>query len=241
MASGAPDSHESLLERTLARFGALGPLVTVPARAEYLHVTGTWKAAPARLWGALYAAPGLASLRLALITAGELSILNVLAIPAPGSAAPLFGADLVRLPGRDRMAAVDLSPGLPPSAGAPPWLDRQAAVAGRYCDLPSGGVLPEWATRVFSPHPLYTRYPPEQEARAQQAFMAYLELFLLLVAAIPAQPALCQPQRQALRAYAEAHRLEDRGLLMLGRMFGEAWAARYLTDFLFPDPGPDQV
>jgi phycocyanobilin:ferredoxin oxidoreductase len=152
------------------------------------------------------------------VRGAALEIGNVLCLPRRDLLLPIFGADLVRIGAQPAMIAADLSP----VAGE----NVEAVSAGRP-PLPPGGELPAWARQVFSPHALYTRVSDADLDDARRAFLAFPRTLMALRAA-PGDSSAAQ------RRYCVAHLEDDRGLQLLARMFGDAWAQRFLREVMFP-------
>ncbi len=136
------------------------------------------------------------------------------------------------------MLAADLSPTLPPGEDR----DRQLAPLARrrsaHPDLPLGGVLPAWCAAWFSRHALYTRVAPDQLPAAVAAFWDFPRAFVELTRRTGPRPELAGDVAGRQAGYAAAHRTDDKGLGLLGKMFGDGWAERFLEQVLFPVTPP---
>jgi phycoerythrobilin:ferredoxin oxidoreductase len=133
-------------------------------------------------------------------------VLNFVAFPHPWANLPVFGADLVTLPG-GHLVLVDLHPMASPAAHATQVLPALLPIHTKYQGsssieefqgqgrgevstlLPWGGPLPEEAKHFFSPAALWTRLPNDASGNAQLqdlvcrgAMLEYLEVFLDLCA-----------------------------------------------------------
>ena len=224
--------HEA--ERTLAE--GLG-LERVLLDADLAHAAGTWKGAPVTIETRAWRGGAVRWARVATVSGGGLEIGNVMALPQLDLTLPILGADLVSLGARGAgvMIAADLSPVLPAGDARERQLRAFATRLSPYHDLTPGGELPAWCARWFSPHALYVRPTAEELPRAAEAFRETVCEFVALSAAATAEPGSRAAVAEAQRGYAAAHREDDRGLGLLGRMFGEQWADRYLREVLFPD------
>jgi phycocyanobilin:ferredoxin oxidoreductase len=221
-----------------ALVGALGlrPRPLAPALAER---SGTWKDAPVRIETRAYAGGRLRYARFALLRGADLTIANLLCLPRTVYPLPILGADLVAL-GRERgMLAADLSPVLPPGTERDDQLAALAAARAAHPELPPGGELPAWCAAWFSPFALYTRIGPGQAAAAARAFGDFPRVFAELVRAAAPRPDLRDRTAARQDGYAAAHRTDDKGLGLLAKMFGPAWADRYVAEVLFPPAGAD--
>jgi phycoerythrobilin:ferredoxin oxidoreductase len=122
---------------------------------------------------------------------------------------PIFGADIVSLPGNRHLVALDFQPVLPPrdddAGGEGPstliiperysrFDDRLRALHSKYQGgatppLPWGGDIPGEAARFFSPHALWTRLGGAGAADAVgtvvwEAYREYVDLYLELMRAV---------------------------------------------------------
>lgn len=218
-------------EEWLVRDLGLEPLAVDDEMASRV---GVWRDAPVTIETRAYRSERVRYARFAVILGQGLEIGNLLCLPEPALPVPIFGADLVAARRDLAMIAADLSPTLPVGPGR----DRQlAGIAARRASgpiLPSGGELPAWAAERFSPHTLYTRITPDDLSLAVEAFRAYPAACIDAVTMTDPLPALSSQVASAQDTYMTAHRVDDKGLGLLRRMFGAAWADRYLTDVLFP-------
>ena len=224
-------------ERLLAESLSLRPIALPPelARAE-----GEWKGAPVVIETSAHGGGAVAYARFATVwqpgaePGRALEIGNVLALGAPSSGLPVLGADLVGMGARGRMIAADLSPTLPAGPARDAQLAPLAEGASARARLTPGGELPDWCARFFSPHALFVRPGPEELPAALAELDRYPRLFCRL-AREPGDVANGTSAAAAVqRQYLAAHRTDDKGLGMLARMFGEAWARRYVGEVLFP-------
>jgi len=128
---------------------------------------------------------------------------------------PIFGADIVSLPGNKHLVALDFQPVLPLDDGVvganekePPSLfprryshleEKLAAIHAKYQNkdsdpaspLPWGGDIPPQARRFFSPYALWTRLGDKQAAETVntvvwRAFRDYADLYVELMHAVQA-------------------------------------------------------
>lgn len=215
---------------------ALG-LRPVPLAPGLGGADGVLRDAPVRLETRAYVGPGIGWARFATMTSPSIDVGNALCAPDGGRPWPILGADLVSVvPGRG-MVAADLSPTGDDAAEreaqvAP--LARRRAVAP---PLPDGGALPAWCARFFSRHHVYTRIGDDRRDAALAAFADVIDAFVEVTRATgeAGDPA---PRAATRRAYDAAHRDDDRGLDLLSRAFGAAWATRYVREVLFPGDEP---
>ena len=206
-------------ERRIVSRLSLRPVALDPQLAA---AAGSFKGVEVSLQARSYAGGAIAFARFVELWGGALEIANVLCLPRTSLALPILGADFVSVSSQWAMFAADLSP-VPGSA--PAALLTHA--------LPSGGKLPDWCDRVFSPQPLYARVGVDQRDEACAAALDRVDQFCALAAA--GGPTGSEREiSHAHREYARAHLEDDKGLSMLARMFGDAWAARFLREVMFP-------
>ncbi len=230
-ASGDPTHLIDEAERFLVDRLSLSP-VDLPSQLQ--AASGQWKSAPVTITTKAYAGGVVRYARFATVQGAGLQIGNLLVLADPTYVLPILGADLVALGERPTMLAADLSPVFPAGPGRAAMNAVVGAALGPRPLLPGGGDLPAWCAALFSPHVLYTRVDVVESENAAAAFRAYPEAFVSLVRAARPQPDLAETVRTGQDAYAAAHRLDDKGLGLLAKMFGNAWAHRYLTEVLFP-------
>lgn len=218
-------------EAGLVRDLALRPVALDPSLAA---AEGTWKSAPVAIETRAYRGDRIQYARFVVIRGGGLEIGNVLCLSDPTYPLPILGADLVALGQEQAMLAADLSPVLPAGAERDAQLAPLLARRARWDQLPGGGALPDWCSDWFSPAALYTRIAHSQLDRAVAAFRDFPRSFIELAFGAAPRPDLAAGVAAVQAGYAAAHRTEDKGLRLLAKMFGAAWAERYTNEILFP-------
>ena len=218
-------------EQALVQDLGLRPLSLAPALAR---ADGAWKGEPVSLETRAYAGGAIRYARFAQLVGPGLEIGNVLCVPDPLYPLPILGADLVALGRATGMLATDLSPTLPPGPERDHQLASFPSLGLARSSLPSGGALPGWCQAWFSPHALFTRVPLERADEARRAFAVFPRVFTRLARQATPRPDQAAAVRAAQAGYAAAHRADDKGLGLLARMFGAAWADRYVGEALFP-------
>ena len=210
------ECERRIVSRLLLRPVALDP--------QLASAAGSLKGVEIALEARGYAGGAIAFARFVELWGGALEITNLLCLPRTSCALPILGADFVSVSSQSALFASDLSP-VPGSAPAAPLAHA----------LPSGGKLPGWCDRVFSPQPLFSRVGADRRDEACAAVLGRVDQFCALAAA--GGPAGSEREiSHAQREYARAHLEDDKGLAMLGRMFGDAWAQRFLREVMFPAP-----
>ncbi len=193
----------------------------VALSAGFASVRGSWKGAPVELKARAYEGGAIGYGRCIELWSGELSIGNALFLPRFDMPLPVFGLDVVAPGHGGVMVAADLSPMVP-----------GASIDLLRVELPTGGELPQWCKRWFSPEALYTRLPLAELNDVAEPVLARVRA---LAATHPAPaPSREAEMAAAQRACCAAHLQDDKGLGILGRMFGETWAQRFLREVMFP-------
>jgi hypothetical protein len=195
---------------------------------------GQWKSDAVTIRTRAYDGGVVRYSRFVTVEGAGLLIGNLLTLAHPNYSLPILGADIVAIGGRPTMVAVDLSPAFPVGPARTAMDAAVGAALGPRPQLPTGGELPEWCAALFSPHALYTRVHAVDSEKAAAAFRDYPQAFVSLVRQAEPRPDLAGTVRNGQGAYAAAHRLDDKGLGLLGRMLGKDWAERYLNEVLFP-------
>jgi phycocyanobilin:ferredoxin oxidoreductase len=209
-------------------------LSPLPLPADLAHASGSWKGSEITIETKAYGSDVVRYARFAVVRGAELQIGNVLCLPQENHPLPILGADLVGVRAGTGMVAADLSPTLPPGVGRDSQLALLAERRAGRPSLPSGGALPDWCTRWFSPHYLYTRGSAEALQGIEEAFHDFVEIFATLARDSIPHPEQASDIAGAQRGYLEAHLTDDKGLNLLGAMFGKEWSQRYIGEVLFP-------
>ena len=146
---------------------------------------------------------------------------------------PIFGADLVTLPGNKHLILIDFQPflktdkfntdpdentdegyfSLPDNSFLQRLQDlHQKHVQGNKDDLPWGGDIPPNAKRFFSPYALWTRLGEKDNAlqmvqtKVYDAFVDYLDLYIdILTAAASKEDEFVAVGEEETRSLKEGH------------------------------------
>lgn len=244
-ASGAawpPDFGAAVREAEQELVGALG-LEPLALPAGLAHAEGTWQGEPVRAMTRGYRSDRAVYARFTVVEGAGLSIGNVVCLPADDSALPILGADLVWIGTRPDVAmiAADLSPSLLAGRRRERQLERVRAELSeaqkRTKALTRGGPLPAWCESLFSPHALYVRMGSNEIERGIEGFGMYVSALSRLASiGADAESTVATEDVRAGRArYCEGHRVDDKGLMLLARLFGHDWAREFVHEVLFPD------
>jgi phycocyanobilin:ferredoxin oxidoreductase len=234
------------VERRLVAALGLEPRSLPP---ELARLDGVYREKPVRLEARAYSGGALGYARFVELDGGELEIGNILLLARPELGLPVFGADLVGL-GRDTAVVVaDLSPMTDDEAER----RSQLAVLERHRtarpELETETDLPAWAEPWFSSGALCARIGSDRAADAAAAIgefaSAFVELWQRSTSELPEGERRAAPAPERARAVSErqtrynaTHRQDDRGLLLLRRMFPPERADRFLREVLFPERTP---
>jgi phycocyanobilin:ferredoxin oxidoreductase len=134
------------------------------------------------------------------------------------------------------MLAADLSSILPPGEERARQLEPLAELRAAHPELPPGGELPAFCSAWFSPHALFTRFGIGEKAAVERAYLDFPRAYVAIArrCELGAPPSDSSAVARAQARYLADHRAEDRGLKMLDKLFGTAWASRYVQHLLFP-------
>lgn len=222
-------------EETLIRRLDMSPLALPP---DLERREGCWKGESVSIETRAYLRAPVAYARFAVVRGASLEIGNILCVPSHDHPIPILGADLVAIRRDLGMLAIDLSPTLPPGNQRIEQLSGLARARERHPPLPEGGQLPAWCSAWFSPHAVYTRGGPEELQPARSVVRDVVRVFVELAKrSSPSPQSACHVER-VRQGYMAAHRSDDKGLNLLGKMFGQEWAERYVSRVLFPHVPP---
>lgn len=167
----------------------------------------------------------VAEARLVRIRGNSVSIFNCLIFPFCPDRSPVFVAELLVTGGQLRLAFLDVqTPGLrDPSIAC----SRTAELAKRYGGLNHREPAPRWALEFSSGYPAYLRPTGQVEIPMTELYSDYLRVWADLTQAAPPQPS------SELDSFKRLHRDESPVADYLTRVFGEAWASRFMNGFLY--------
>ena len=214
-------------------------LASVPLPPGLDEREGRWKGERVSIVTRAYSGGPIEYARFAIVRGAGLEIGNILCVPFCRYPLPILGADLVAVRHDTGMLAIDLSPTLPPGQERETQLHAVARARASHPVLPPGGTLPAWCADWFSPHAVYTRGSPADLRAAPAVVHDLVTTFLRMVDDCAPRPELDAHVGGVRQGYLAAHRTDDKGLNLLGKMFGQEWAERYVREVLFPDMPPD--
>jgi phycoerythrobilin:ferredoxin oxidoreductase len=178
-------------------------------------------------------------------TTTGIQVLNFVIFPSVESNLPVWGIDLVSLPGDKHLLAVDAQPmtTAPTSTDVEchsPWQEwYQTHVVDRNVEW--GGEMPEAVEKFFSPHAFWTRLKGDKDAiqriqtEVYEAFCHHLVLYLAMVEeAANKESTDTSSSHNHQQEYLDYRLANDPARPMLHRLYGEEWSEKLLTEILFP-------
>lgn len=187
-----------------------------------------------------YSAPKFRQIRSALVTTtGPTQVLNFVMYPDPSYDLPIFGVDLVSLPG-GHIICIDFQPAAPISEH-PQLLkhyDEVKHISKKWSELlPSGGDLPKGVADYFSPHVIWSRAKDSQivDTVGKDALLEYLKCYLNAAEAATkvGDSSFLQVLEAGHISYSRYRRINDPGRGMLGYLFGVEWTEDLIENVLF--------
>jgi hypothetical protein len=215
--------------------------------AELGRLDGAFREKAVRLEARAYSGAAITYARVVDLAGDELEIGNILLFARPELGLPVLGVDLVGLGRETAIVVADLSPVTPDEAERREQLGVLQRHRTHEPRLFAGADLPAWAHEWFSSEALCGRIGSERAADARDAVGEFASAFVELVqrSTLPEGERRAAESPERARAVSErharynaTHRQEDRGLLLLRRMFQPEVADRLLREVLFPERMP---
>eukprot|EP00590_Aulacoseira_subarctica_P002662 CAMPEP_0172432854 /NCGR_PEP_ID=MMETSP1064-20121228/65181_1 /TAXON_ID=202472 /ORGANISM="Aulacoseira subarctica , Strain CCAP 1002/5" /LENGTH=273 /DNA_ID=CAMNT_0013180425 /DNA_START=276 /DNA_END=1097 /DNA_ORIENTATION=+ len=184
-------------------------------------------------------------------------VLNLVIFPSTHYDLPIFGADIVSLPGDKHLVAIDLQPirmmmsshnETTTNKGelvlSERHLSRLRQLHSQYSqDFLWGGDIPDAAKRFFSPYALWTRLSGPDSVRVLQTtifqcFQDYLALYMDILAQAPSLAEdgdgdFRDSIKRGHNDYLTYRRTNDPARPLLKRLFGEEWSESLIAEVLF--------
>ncbi len=184
--------------------------------------------------------------RMVSFCGGGYDVFNLLLMPKIERNLPIFGADVVCLPG-GALAAVDFQPARESDGSdyyqSSLYTDFAESIGKVKSKLPSGGDLPPAAQRYFSPYALWTRTPPlakgdDDLELLTNSVLDSLKVYLDLIKNPQASKSVnfVSPQSHFLQEYLQYRIENDPAKRLLMGAFGEQWTDEVIKTVLFPNP-----
>jgi len=209
---------------------------TLPRELERL--SGTFREKPATLTARAYSGPSCRYARFVELESEELEIANLVILPEADTSLPILGVDLVGV-GRDTAVAVaDLSPVTPDTSVRHAQLECLERHHTSRLPPETRLELPGWALEWFSRGALSARIGLALAETTRRAVGEFADAFVELARGAGASPNDVESVASRHAAYCRSHRDQDRGLLLLRRIFEPLVADRFLREVLFPERIP---
>jgi len=186
--------------------------------------------------------------RLVKISSDSYHVFNFLAVPNVSYDLPIFGADIVFLPGR-AIVTIDFQPlsdagGYYDSYLYDPYKQRLGKWQAMF---PPSGVVPELYREYFSPLALYASFPAKDvtgsllfliEQSLREYLQCYVEATALSALRLDASSLDGDRlrRREMLCRYLSFRRDKDPAKGLLSAAFGAAWTEQLLQETVFPIP-----
>lgn len=215
-------------------------LDALPLPAALRELRGTWKGQPVTVRARAYHGEQIDYARFVTVEGESLAIGNVVCWSKPDWPLPVLGGDFVDVDLETGVAVLDLS--VLAASGAERGdqlraIERAAALAAQVAggSFRDGGDLPDWALAWFSPYALFVRVGRDQGELLARSVRPYWQCFVELARSAPRRPDAAPRVLEARRRYAKAHREQDRGLQLLGKICGASVAREFIDRVMFPD------
>jgi hypothetical protein len=169
-----------------------------------------------------------------------IQVMNLVVFPSNQTALPVWGVDLVSLPGNKHLLAMDVQP-MTTQPVETEWKKHYDRLWKRWHEnyvqdeFEWGGAMPPEASKFFSPFALWTRLSGEDAVDVIQnqvfdAFCESLDLYLQMLHDYNAPD--CENNHQ--EEYLQYRLKNDPARPMLQSLYGPDWTEEVLTKVLFP-------
>lgn len=226
----------------LKSLNGVSPLVPSLIEPRFKSASGLLgKKVPIRFCSDAFTSTKLQYARMVSFCGQGYDVFNFLAIPSPLCNMPMFGADIVVLPG-GVIAAIDFQPlsALATHTTTAPYRSNTQMFHKWQTAFPSGGELPPAAKRFFSPYALWTRlgssYTSDELSSLKLALLEYCQAYCTALKAAPLDASSSDSDRELfLSEYLDYRIANDPAKNMLVGAFGADWTETVLSDVLFPN------
>lgn len=176
------------------------------------------------------------------ISTSGIQVMNLVVFPSNKTSLPVWGVDLVSLPGNKHLLAMDVQP---MTCAETEFLNAYNSKWKEWYDTHAqqfewGGDLPPDATKFFSPFALWTRQtgPDAVDIIQNQVFDAFCDHLDLYLQMLQDYKSTAATQEEACSNHQDeylAYRLEnDPARPMLQSLYGPEWTEEVLARVLFP-------
>jgi len=229
----------------MGRFREVGPLEIVELEGRFESATGRiGNNVEVTFCSEAFRSSKLSYARMVSFSGKGYDVFNFLAIPAIDCDLPMFGVDLVMLPG-GVLAAIDFQPtsGLDSHTRGHAYESVKPLFDSWQPMFPSGGPLPPAAQRYFSPCAIWTRFGKSGgEAdilfeKMLQALSQYCQVYCDVLKSAKEtafRTSESEERAQFLSDYLQYRIDNDPAKKLLVGAFGETWTDDVLKNVLFP-------
>ena len=175
------------------------------------------------------------------VSTSGIQVMNLVVFPSNQTSLPVWGVDLVSLPGNKHLLAMDVQPMVTQQLDLEchKQYERQWKLwHGKHVqdEFEWGGDMPPEASKFFSPHALWTRLSQQDavdviQTQVFQAFCESLDLYLQMLHEYNSSDD-CENNYQD--EYLQYRLKNDPARPMLTSLYGSEWTEQVLTRVLFP-------
>jgi len=231
------------IQSTFANVEELRP---VPIEEQFRSASGMLGKKEVQFSSAAFSSLGIQYARMVSLCGDGFDVFNFLAVPRGGDM-PMFGADIVILPG-GVLAAIDFQPvSSSPSHFTNSHYSSNLDLFQKWqTSFPPGGELPPAAQRYFSPHALWTRFGADDHDKlteVQSAMLDYCRAYCQCLSRVRDGLAdhEADDRKKFIADYLEYRTLNDPAKNMLVGAFGKDWTEAILRKVLFPHHHPSSL
>eukprot|EP01039_Chlorochromonas_danica_P001572 gene1571-1717_t len=218
------------------------PLAKISVPEEFANREGVLNKGLVKIQLQSYQCQKLACLRTICFEGAGFQVFNLIAVPRIQYDLPIFGVDVVSLPGGN-LCSIDYQPARLDSIpfAQPLYSSARLRLAKWSHAFPHGGTIPPNAQQFFSPIALWTRFPhsnaEELFAKVNEALCEYTYLYgEALTTCLPSTDTIHLDNRKvATKSYLEYRILHDPASGILNKTFGEEWTGKFLEKYAFPN------
>jgi hypothetical protein len=221
------NAHDSLVKE----FQNLRGYCELSIPPEFKRLEGVY-GSKSLVWEAFaFRADGILYGRVVLIRGVDSWINNIIIYPADGYTTPILGIELLGFRHKIHLIVADVFPLIEADE------DLMDEIGAIYDDIGTTPPMPDWATKIFSRHPVFRKPRNEEDIEtAARAMRDVGEMWLAQARTAQKISDLTQQQSAALKRdeYVRHHAADEPAQPFLSRCFGTETGLRLVNDFLFP-------
>lgn len=211
-----------------------------PIPPELAQMTSDRGRTPATIKSWCYQCPELRKIRFTYMDAGDaMQVFNSVIYPSHQYDLPFLGLDFLSFGKVKNLIVLDFQPLFQDAAYQAKYIHPLQFLHEKYPDLAQGLEMKFYdANQYFSKYLLFAKVSPDViPTRVFAAFQDYLNLYweMLAKTAPLTDPAEIQRVVKAQKEYDQYSADRDPAHGLFSSHFGEAWATRFLYEFLFED------